>query len=137
MADVATAWTQIVLAEAAVGYAYGIAAAQLDPPQRGTAVAILAAHKQARDDALSALVAAGGDAPELPTLYALPTAIGNSEQAQQLLALVEGRLAANYADLMAALPITDRPPILESVLTANDRALLWGAAAGPWGTETA
>lgn len=125
----------MVLAEAAVVYAYGVAGAQLSQPERGVALAGLAAHKQARDDALSALAAAGGQAPELPTLYALPGPVNNTAQARSLLALVEGRLAVTYADLIAALPAAERPPILAAVLTANERALNWGALAGPWGTE--
>jgi hypothetical protein len=130
-------WQQIVGAEAAVAYAYGVAGAQLPQPEQDRAADLYARHDQARDDALLALTAAGGEPVAIPSFFQLPGPVDTPVQARALLALVESRLSVNYADLAAALPAADRQRALDGVLQATDRSLSWGGVAGPWGAQPA
>ena len=133
MAEPNEAWTSIVLAEAAVAYAYAVAGPRLPDDEQGSAKTLYDSHEQARDEALIALTAGGGPVPIIPTFFELPDPVATPPQARALLALVESRLATSYADLLAALPIAERPDGLDHLLLATDRALQWGALPGAWG----
>lgn len=130
------AWTAIVLAEAAVSYAYASAGPLLEPPQRGTAAQWYDEHERARDDALLALTGTGAPPIAIPSFFALPGQLDGPPTARALLATVESRLALSYADLVAALPLQERQRGIDGLLLANRRALSWGATAGAWGART-
>lgn len=131
--DLAQAWERVVLAEAAVSYAYAVAGPRLADTEHDDAAVLYDEHERARDDALLALTAAGGGPVSLPTFYQLPDDVTAPEQARALLATVESRLATAYADLVAALPVESRQVGLDGTLEATHNALRWGAPAGPWG----
>lgn len=133
MADKTEAWASIVLAEASVAYAYAVAGPRLPDAEQGAAKTLYDSHEQARDQALLALIAAGGAAPDIATFFDLPDAVTTPEQARAVLALVESRLATSYADLIGALQAPDRQYGLDQVLLATNRSLQWGAVPGPWG----
>lgn len=137
MAEPAETWTRIVLAEAAVSYAYAVAGPRLPDAERDLAALRYDQHKQARDEAMSALLAAGGEVPTLPTFFELPSPVATDSQARALLASVEARLATNYADLIAVVARADREPPLRAMQDATTRAAEWGAVAGPWGAVAA
>ncbi len=131
--DIAAGWAAIVLAEAAVSYAHAVAGPRLSEEQRQVAAQRYDEHDRARDDALLALTATGAEPVAIPTFFELPNEVATPEQARALLATVESRLALSYADLTAALPLTERQIGLDRVLQATIRAQEWGAAEGPWG----
>ncbi len=137
MSDLTDAWEAAVQAETAVAYAYAVAGPRVDPAQRSTAAALYDAHEAARDSALLALVAAGGEPGAIPTFFELPGPVAQPAEATALLALVESRLLVVYADLVRALPLEQRQVGLDGVLAASQRALQWGAAPGAWGAAPA
>lgn len=137
MADrISQAWANIVLAEAAVSYAYSRAGVALAPAAREQAVQWYDEHGRARDQALLTLAEAGADPVALPAFFDLPGPVENQAQARALLALVEARLALSYAELVAVLPLADRQIGIDAALLANERARHWGAENGPWGATT-
>jgi hypothetical protein len=137
MADtVAEAWEAIVLAEAAVSYAYARAGALLAPEPRAQAAQWYDEHERARDDALLALTATGAPPVPLPSFFEIPGPLQTPAQAAGLLATVESRLALAYADLIALLPLEQRQTGIDAVLLANERGRRWGAVNGPWGAST-
>ena len=94
-------------------------------------------HERARDEALSRVIEAGGEPPTLPSAYVLPDVAG-AGRARAVVAGVEARLAAVYADVVPLLPAGERGPLLERLTEVTDRAMQWGAVAGVWGAaETA
>lgn len=127
------ALADVLLAEAAVAYAYSVAGPRLPPPEQGEARSLYSAHEQARDDALLALTDAGEPPIAIPTFFALPGPLTAAAQAAELLATVESRLATTYADLIAVTGPEQRQPVLDQVLLATARSLRWGASPGPWG----
>jgi hypothetical protein len=127
------ATADVVLAEAAVAYAYSVAGPRLAPPEQGEARSLYSAHEQARDDALVSLTDAGEPPIEIPTFFALPGPVTTTAQASELLATVESRLATTYADLIAVTSPQQRQPVLDQVLLATTRSLRWGASPGAWG----
>jgi hypothetical protein len=129
------AWAAIVLAEAAVSYAYASAGPLLEPPQRATAAQWYDEHERARDDALLALTDTGAAPIAIPSFFALPTQLDGPPTARALLATVESRLALSYADLIAALPLEERQRGIDGLLLASRRALAWGATTGAWGAQ--
>jgi hypothetical protein len=137
MAETASeAWAAIVLAEAAVSYAYARAGALLAPEPREQAAQWYDEHERARDEALLALTADGSPPVPLPSFFEIPGPLQTPAQAAGLLATVEARLALSYADLVAVLPPADRQTGIDGVLLANERARRWGAKNGPWGAST-
>lgn len=122
MSDVLTA---AIEGEQAALYAYGVAGPHVDDADRGLALGGLAAHRarilllRERAPDASEPGAAGG--------Y-LTGPVESPEQARALLAGVESRLAATYADLAGGCTGADRT---ESVLAACEcaaRAIGWGGA---------
>ena len=131
--QIAAAWEAVILAEAAVSYAYAVAGPRLDPAGRTLAAQGYDDHERARDTALLALTATGAPAVGVPSFFELPDQVATPEQARALLATVESRLAVSYADLVAALPMDQRQRGIDAMLQATAQALAWGAAPGAWG----
>jgi hypothetical protein len=131
------AWRAIMASEAGAAYAYGVAGPQLDDAGRSRAAAGLDAHKGARDAALLQVTAAGGEPGGIPTFFTLPGPVTGSASAAALLADVEARLALQYADLLALVPLAQRQEALDGVLRSSAAALSWGAEPGPWGAAPA
>lgn len=129
-ADVSPALTEALQAalagEHAAVWAAGRAAAELPSAQRAVALDELDAHREARD-ALRAQVIAAGAAPQpAAPAYREPFRVRGASTARRLLALVNDRLAATYADLAAASPPGTRTPAIDASVSAARRAIAWG-----------
>ena len=97
-----TARQRALAAEHAAVYGYGIAGAWLRGAERTRARAAYAGHL-ARRDRLSALLVDAGQTPvAAEPAYALPPEVRGPEDATALARVLEERVAAVYADLVAA-----------------------------------
>lgn len=110
--------------EQAAVYAYGLAGPHLDEAERGLALGALAAHRL-RVLALRQLTPDGME-PGAPAGYDVPPVEG-PEQARLLLAQVESRLCATYADLAAETSGIDRTQAVLSARECAVRSVAWGA----------
>ncbi len=131
--ELAEAWRAVILAEAAVSYAYGAAGPLLGDGERQLAAQAYDAHEQSRDAALLALTSSGAPPIGIPAFFSLPADLDGPTAARSLLATVESRLSLTYADLVAVLPMSERQLGIDGLLAATARALDWGAQPGPWG----
>jgi hypothetical protein len=127
------AWRAVMLSEAGAAYACAVAGPRFDDAGRAQAGAALDRHKAARDAAALQVSTAGAAVGPLPTFFVLPGRADDPVSAAALLAGVEARLAVQYADLLALLPLAQRQPALDGVLQCSAAALGWGARPGPWG----
>lgn len=119
-----TALLAAVLGEEAALYAYGVAGPWLDAQDRDLALGGLAAHR-AR---VLALRAAAPDDGEVGAPGGFVTGDVNSPaSARALLAGVEARLAATYADLAAAVTEGERRNAVLSACECSVRSIAWGA----------
>lgn len=111
--------------EEAAAYAYGVAAPRLSGTQGDLARGGLAAHRL-RIIALRQQIAPA-DQPAAPGGFTVTTPV-DADSAADLLAGVEARLAAVYADLAA---MSTGPERREAVLAAREcsvRSVAWGGA---------
>lgn len=119
-----TAVTAAITGEEAAVYAYGVAGPWLDGADRDLALGGLAAHRarvlvlrqEAPDSAESG--ASGG--------YQTGP-VDSPESARSLLAGVEARLAATYADLAAEVTGGDRRNAVLAACECSVRSIAWGA----------
>lgn len=118
-----TALAAAIAGEQAALYAYGLAGPRLEEAERDRALGGLAAHR-ARILALRASAGAQ-DEPGTPGGYDVP-APTDAAQARQLLADVESRLAAVYADLAAATAAEQRTEAVLAACECEVRAIGWG-----------
>jgi len=110
--------------EQAAVYAYGLAGPHLDEADRGLALGALAAHRL-RVLALRE-VAPDGLEPDAPAGYDV-SPVADAAQARALLARVEARLCATYADLAAETSGVDRTQAILSARECAVRSVAWGA----------
>jgi hypothetical protein len=123
---------QALAAEHAAVYAYGVVGARLPVSRRAGARSALDAH-QARRDALVALVsAAGAEAVAAEPGYALPRPVRTASDAETLAVLVEERVAATYADVVASADGQIRRLAATALREAAVRAALWRDASVPF-----
>lgn len=98
-----TVLQDVLAAEHAVVYGYGIAGAHLRDAARARALREYDAHRARRDE-LVRLVDEHGGVPEAPAAaYALPRPVNNARDALELVTLLEERLAAVWADAVLRL----------------------------------
>lgn len=110
--------------EAAV-YAYGVAGPRLESSDRDLALGGLAAHR-AR---VLALRSAAADTIETGAPGGFVTGpVESPASARALLAEVEARLAATYADLAASVSGGDRRNAVLSACECSVRSIAWGAS---------
>lgn len=122
-----TALQAVVAAEHAVVYGYGVAGAHLSGAEQTRATRGWERHRVDRDR-VEALIAARSATPEAPhAAYALPFAVTDSRAARSLLALLEDRLTAVWADAVAALDGELRATAAAGLTRAALAALTWGA----------
>ncbi len=89
-------------AEHAVVYGYGVAGARLSGAARDRAERAWTAHR-ARRDQLVAMIAERGGSPVPPAAsYGLPFRVRTEREARSLVTVLEERLAASWADAVAA-----------------------------------
>ena len=117
----------VLAAEHAVVYGYGVAGAHLVGAEQSRATRGWERHRSDRD-AVEAVIAARSATPEPPrAAYALPFPVTNAREARSLLALLEDRLAAVWADAVAALNGELRTTAADGLTEAALAALAWGA----------
>ena len=113
-----------ILGEEAALYAYGVAAPHLDGADRDLALGGLAAHR-AR---VLVLRGRASDTEESGAPGGFITGpVDSPESARALLAEVEARLAAAYADLAAEVTSGDRRNAVLSACECSVRSIAWGA----------
>lgn len=113
-----------ILGEEAALYAYGVAGPWLDSADRDLALGGLAAHR-AR---VLALRSSANDAIEGGAPGGFVTgSIDSPQTARALLAEVEARLAATYADLAASVTGGERRNAVLSACECSVRSIGWGA----------
>jgi len=115
--------------EHACVYACGLAGGLLDGSAQEAAAAGRDAHRRRRDGLGQVVLRLGATPVAALPAYALPFAVKDPASARALLADVENRLAAVYADLVAA-GATDglRAMGAAGLLDAAAAAVAWGAA---------
>lgn len=119
-----TAVLAAIEGEEAALYAYGVAGPWLDGADRDLALGGLAAHR-AR---VLALRATASDAAEQGAPGGFITGpVDSAESARALLAGVEARLAATYADLAAAVAGGERRNAVLAGCECSVRSVAWGA----------
>lgn len=121
------AWAAVVEGEDAAVYAYSVAGAHLPEPVRTRALAGLAVHRANRDRAIAAIVAAGGEPPGGAIAYELPANAASPAGARALMAEVDNRLVASYADAVAATTGDERRTAVRTAVDYAVRAVGWGA----------
>lgn len=127
MTSLAQAWSNVVTAEDAAIYAYGVAGARLKEPSRSRAHRILDEHRTARTAAAGMVTAAGGEVPPPAAVYSLPGQVNAPSDAQALLAHVENALVPYYAAAAGASPGGERRPAARRAAECAVRAIAWGA----------
>jgi hypothetical protein len=115
----------VLSGEHAAVWAYGVLG-----PRAGTGMDqarnLMLEHARTRDDLRRIVVEAGGEPVPAEPAYALPIEPVDPTSAAQLAALVEDRLAAVYADLVAAaLDPRLRSLAVTGVITCTDRVVTW------------
>jgi hypothetical protein len=123
----AEAWSAVVEGEHAAVYAYSVAGAHLSGAAASRAVAGLAAHRANRDWATATIVAKHGTPPAGAIAYELPANVSTPAGARALLAEVDNRLVASYADAVAATTGGERRTAVRAAVDYAVRAVDWGA----------
>ena len=131
MSEVDALGTVLAGSDAAV-YAYGLIAARLPAPQAQLALSAMATHRGERDRVRARILALGGQPAAAAAAYVPPFPVTDAGSARRLAALVEDRLAGQWAALAAA---SDGPRRSASALTAQAcavRTVVWSGAAPVW-----
>jgi hypothetical protein len=123
-----TALANVVAAEDAAVYGYGIVAGQLSGRAAGRARRALRAHEQMRDRWATALAETGEPVPAPQVAYALPFPVYTARAARQLAAVIDERLVGWYADLAAAGTSDERGEAVSWGRACATRAVVWGAS---------
>ena len=126
--DEVAAVQRALAAEHAAVYAYGVAGAFLSGPAQREARAAQAGHL-ARRDRLAARVAAAGAVPVAPApVYDLPGPVTEPASARALVTVVEERLAAVWADVVAVPGVQLRELAALALQETAIRAASWRGA---------
>lgn len=117
---------QVLAGEHAVVWAYGALGPRLDEAGSARALELLRAHEHRRDAVRAQLVGAGVQPVVAEPAYDLPADPVDAATAAQLASLVEERLAAVYADLVAATGDSQlRTDGVTGLVDSAVRALSW------------
>ena len=124
---------QTVLAgtDAAV-YAYGVVAARLSGSERSRALADMAAHRAARDSLAAQVTAAGAVPTPAAAAYDLPHDVVDAASARLFAALVEDRLAGQWAGLAGQSTAADRTSAATAAVACAARQVSWTSKAPIW-----
>jgi hypothetical protein len=122
----------VLAAEHAVGYGYGVAGAHLEGTARVRALREYDAHRTRREE-LGRLVGERGGVPVAPAAaYALPRPVDNARDALELVTLLEERLAAVWADAVLELRGDLQQRAAEGLRGAAVAAALWRRGSVPF-----
>lgn len=127
---VVAALQSVLAGEHAVVWAYGVLGPRAGDGREDFARDVLFAHATARDAMRARLVGAGATPVAAEPAYALPVDPTDPASAAELAAELEERLAALYADLVAATNRLDlRSVAVDSVTIAARRVAQWRGSA--------
>jgi hypothetical protein len=127
---------QVIAAEDAAIYGYGIVAGQLAGNAATRARRALHAHRTWRDRWAVILSASGETVPPAEPAYQLPFPVQTPAAARQLAAHIDARLVGWYADLVAATQGDERSPAIDAARECATRAVVWGAPSQAFPGET-
>lgn len=116
---------RVLAAEHAAIYAYGVAGAFLAGDLQREARAVHAGHLSRRDRLASQLVGAGADPVASDPVYDLPGPVTDPASAQALVTVVEERLAAVWADVVAVTDVETREFAALALQDTAVRAARW------------
>jgi hypothetical protein len=117
----------LLAAEHAAIYAYGVLGARLDGSARALARAAYDAHRAARDE-LQALLSARGETPAGPAA-AYDVTVATAAEAKALAVRIEVDLGQRWHDLVADVAVRSRA--VRGLQDSAVRAALWRKALGP------
>lgn len=116
----------VLAGEHAVVWAYGVLGPLLNDDDQDRARNLLVAHQRTRDALRVRILADGGDPPVAQPAYDLLLHPTDDATARAVAAQLESRLAAVYADLVAAAKTQpDRQTGVDGVATCAQRSTAW------------
>jgi len=122
--------------EAAV-YAYGLVAARLPVgSERSSALSAMAWHRSQRDSLRARITALGTTPPAAAAAYTPPFPVTDAASARRLAALVEDRLAGQWAGLAAATSGATRTQDARTAQACAVRVVTWSGLAPVWNGAT-
>jgi hypothetical protein len=124
--------TTVLAGEDAAVYAYGLSAARLSGAERSAALDAMASHRTQRDRLVARAVSPGASPSPVPAAYDPPFPVVDARSARRLAALVEDRLAGQWAALAATSTGQQR---LADALVAEAcaaRSVTWSGVAPVW-----
>jgi hypothetical protein len=113
-------------------YGYGVAGARLTGARRRRALAAYDSHRTRRDELVALIVASGDQPVAAAASYTLPVAVTTTDDAVVLATLLEERLAAVWADAVAALSGRLRALAIDGLRDAAVRAAGWRGGSVPF-----
>lgn len=128
MSTTAGPLSDLLAAEHAVIYGYGVAGAWLRGAERRRALRQRDRHRVRRDELLTRLESLGDEHSQPAPAYSLPAPVDSPAAARDLLAVLEQRLAAVWADAVAGLDGDERLAAVAGLQDAAVAAVQWGAA---------
>ena len=117
--------------EAAI-YAYGLVAAPLRGAARSRATSVMAGHRAQRDRLRARIITLGGTPGAAAAAYVPPVAVTDAASAARLAALVEDRLAGQWAGLAAASSAAARSSVALLAQECAVRGVTWSGTAPVW-----
>jgi hypothetical protein len=117
--------------EAAI-YAYGLVASRLSGSQEAAAVRAMAGHRAQRDRLRERIIALGGEPGAAAAAYEPPFVVDDASSARRLAALVEDRLAGQWAGLAAASASAARTSAGALAQECAVRSVTWSGVAPVW-----
>ena len=121
----------LVGTEAAV-YAYGVVAARLTGTQETAATRAMAVHRAQRDRLRARIIALGGEPGAAAPAYVPPFPVDDAKAARRLAALVEDRLAGQWAGLAADTTAAARTSAAQLAQECAVRSVTWSGVAPIW-----
>jgi len=94
---------EVLAAEHAVVYGYGVAGARMTGAPRRRAQQAYDGHRASRDELAELVTGLGGEPGPTAATYSLPMPVESARDARTLAVLLEERLAAVWADAVAGL----------------------------------
>jgi hypothetical protein len=113
-------------------YAYGLVAARLTGAEQQRALSAMAEHRQRRDLLRARMSSLGATPPAAAPAYTPPVAVSDAATARSLAALVEDRLAGQWAGLAAASKDKARTDAALAAQTCAVRSVTWSGSAPVW-----
>lgn len=123
---------EVLAAEHAVVYGYGVAGARMRGAPRRLAQQAWLGHRARRDELSALVVGLGAEAVPAAATYALPTPVDTAQDARALATLLEERLSAVWADAVSSLDGDLRDQAVDGLGAAAVAAALWRGGSVPF-----